>query len=178
MLGPPARLPALDELLLAAQDAAHSLEVGGELRRGELVGDPMQLPVELIEIRAGCAHRLRRRPLVAERVLRQERDDDSAPADARAGVGLLEPGEQPQHRRLAGAVGADDADPRARLDREGEAVEHGSAAERLANGVEADERHGLAEPRIEPSTYSSRPARRASASRSSPEMPVRETITS
>ena len=74
-------------------------------------------------------------------MLRQERDDDAATAHGRAGVRLLEPGDQLQHRRLAGAVRADDADAGARLDREVEPVEHGSAAERLADGVQADERH-------------------------------------
>ena len=87
-----------------------------------------------------------------------------------AGVRLLEPGEQAQHRRLAGAVRADDADAGARLDREVEPVEHGSAAERLADGVQADEGH-LRPPRTTESTYSSRPSRSASARRASPEMP-------
>ena len=138
---PARRLPALDQLLLPAQDAAHAVEIAGERGGRELVGDAVQLPVELVEVRPRRPHRLRRGPLVAQRVLRQERDDDAAPADARAGIRLLEPGEQPQHRGLARAVRPDDAHAGARLDREGEPVEHGAAAERLADGVEADEGH-------------------------------------
>ena len=158
MLGPPACLPALDELLLAAEDARHLVEVGRELRRGELVGDPVQLAVELVQVGPGRADGLERVPLVAERVLRQERDDDPAAAHGGARVGLLEPGDEPEHRRLAGAVGADDADAGARLDREVQAVEHGSAAERLADGVQADERHGAT--RCERWRARTRPCRR------------------
>ena len=138
---PAGGLPALDQLLLAAQHARHPVEVGGELGRGELLGDAVQVAVELVEVGAGRADGLERVPLVAERMLREERDDDAAAAHRGAGVGLLEPGDQLQHRRLAGAVRADDAHARARLDREVEPVEHGSAAERLADGVERDERH-------------------------------------
>ena len=101
----------------------------------------MQLAVELVQVGACRPDGLECVPLVSERVLRQERGDDPAPADGRARVGLFEPGDDAQHRRLAGAVRADDADAGAWLDREVEAVEHGSAAERLADGVEADECH-------------------------------------
>ena len=101
----------------------------------------MQLAVELVQVGPCRADGLERVPLVPERVLRQERDDDSAAAHGGARVGLLEPGDEAEHGRLAGAVRADHADAGARLDREVEAVEHGSAAERLADGVQADEGH-------------------------------------
>ena len=134
-------LPALDELLLAPKDARHLVEVGRELGRGELVGDPMQLAVELVEVGPRRADGLERVPLVPERMLRQEGGDDAAPAHRGSGVRLLEPRDEPEHGRLAGAVRADHADTGTRLDREVEAVEHGSAAERLANGVQADKGH-------------------------------------
>ena len=102
----------------------------------------MQLAVEFVQVGPSRPDRLERVPVVAERVLRQEGDDDAAPAHRGARIGLLEPGDQLQHRRLAGAVGADHAHAGARLDREVEPVEHGSAAERLADGVERNEGHG------------------------------------
>ncbi len=138
---PAGRFPALDQLLLAAKHARHPVEVGRELGRGQLLGHAMQVAVELVEIGTGRADGLERVSLVAERMLGEEGDDDAAPPHRRAGVGLLEPGDQPQHRRLARAVRADDAHAGARLDREVEAVEHGSAPERLAHGVQRDEGH-------------------------------------
>ena len=101
---PAGGLPALDQLLLAAEHARHPVEIGGELWLGELLGDAVQVAVELVEVGAGRADRLERVPLAAERMLRQERDDDAAAPHRGAGVGLLEPGDQLQHRRLAGAV--------------------------------------------------------------------------
>ena len=83
-----------------------------------------------------------------------------------------------QHRRLAGAVGADHADAGARLDREVEPVEHGSAAERLADGVQADRAPRRYPLRTTESTYSSWPSRSASARRASPEIPLRAASTS
>ena len=83
------------------QHARHPVEVGGELGQGELLGHPVQLAVELVEVGAGGADGLERVSLVAQRVLGEERDDDPAPPHGGAGVGLLEPGDQLQHRRLA-----------------------------------------------------------------------------
>ena len=156
-------LPAVDELFLAAEDARHLVQVRRELRRGELVGDPVQLAVELVQVGPCGADGLERIPLVSERVLRQERDDDSAAAHGGARVGLLEPGDEPEHRRLAGAVRADHADTGARLDRKVQAVEHGSAAERLADGVQADQRHGAT--RCERWRARTRPCRRGARRR-------------
>ena len=156
---PSGLLPAVDELLLAAENARHLVEIRGERRRGELVGDAVQLTVELVQVGPCRADRLERVPLVPEWVLREERNDDSAAADGGARVGLLEPGDEPEHGRLAGAVRADHADAGARLDREVQAVEHGSAAERLADGVQADQRHGAT--RCERWRARTRPCRRA-----------------
>ena len=100
---PAGGLPALDQLLLAAEDARHLVEVGRELRCGELVGDAMQLAVELVEIGPSRTDGLERGPLVSERVLRQERGDgprrrtdvpasgSSSPAMMRSMVDLPEP---------------------------------------------------------------------------------------
>ena len=138
---PAGGLPALDQLLLAAQHAGHPVEIGGELGRCELLGDTVKIAVELVEIGTGRTDGLECVPLVSERVLREEGDDDPAPPHRCARVGLLEPRDQPQHRRLARPVRADDTHAGAWLDREVEPVEHGSAAERLADGVERDEGH-------------------------------------
>ena len=54
----------------------------------------------------------------------------------RARVGLLDPGEQAQQRRLAGPVRADDAEPRSRPDRQVDAVENGLGAVRLDDAGE------------------------------------------
>ena len=139
--GTAGRLPLFHELLLAAQHARHLLQVGGELGPAELLGYAVQLTVELGEIGPGRAHRLERRPPVAERMLREVGDRRAAAADDRARVGLLDPGEQPQQGRLARAVGADDPHAGAGLDEEVEAVEDGAAAERLPDAVQADEGH-------------------------------------
>ena len=58
---PAGGLPALDELLLPVEDARHLVEVGGELRRGELVRDSMEVAVELVEVGTGSADGLERR---------------------------------------------------------------------------------------------------------------------
>jgi hypothetical protein len=113
-----------------------------QLRGGELLGDAVQVAVELVEVGAGGAHRLERSPRVAQRVLRQEGDRDAAAARDRARVRLLDPGEQAQQRRLAGAVRTDDPDPRPLRHGEVEPVEHGPAAERLAHGRGGQEGHG------------------------------------
>ena len=80
---PAGGLPALDQLLLAVEDARHLVEVGRELRCSELVGDAMQLAVELVQIGPSRTDGLERGPLVSERVLRQERGDGTAPPDGR-----------------------------------------------------------------------------------------------
>src|SRR5207249_730128 len=102
------RRPALDELLLAAEDAGHPVEVAAEL--AELGGDGVQVAVGLVEVRPRRTHRLERRPLVALDLLRQVGDDEPAPLGRLAPVGLLEPREDPHHRRLAAAVRADHAE--------------------------------------------------------------------
>ena len=63
----------------------------------------------------------------------------------RAGVGLLLTGDQPEQRRLAGAVRADDADDAAARQRERQVVEQHRVAVGLAQVARLD--HHVAEPR-------------------------------
>ena len=51
-------------------------------------------------------------------------------------VRLVEPREQPEQRRLAGAVGADEPEPRARPESQVDMVENGAGAERTDDAVE------------------------------------------
>ena len=62
-----------------------------------------------------------------------------APANRRVGVGLVEPGEDAQERRLPGAVLADDADARGVVHLEVEAIENGARAERFHGAAERDQ---------------------------------------
>ena len=80
MLGPPAASQRSTSSSWRREHAGHPVEVGGELGRGELLGDAVQVAVELVEVGAGRADRLERVPLVAERVLREEGDDDARAA--------------------------------------------------------------------------------------------------
>ena len=57
---PAGGLPALEQLLLAAEHPRHAVEVGGDLGRAEPLGDAVQLAVELGEVGAGGEHRLER----------------------------------------------------------------------------------------------------------------------
>ena len=78
--------------------------------------------------------RLPRAPVV---LLRQVADGQrrGRPLDP-AVVGLVEPGEQAKQRRLAGPVGADEPEPRARAERQVDVVEDGAGAERTDDAVE------------------------------------------
>ena len=105
----------------------------------------MQLGLELGDLRPRGEHRGQRGALVARDLLRQERVHEPAAAHDVARVGVLEPGEDPQQRRLAAAVGAEHADPRAGGQLEVEPVEDAAAAEGLrepAGGDQGDARHG------------------------------------
>src|SRR5205085_969229 len=58
-------------------------------------------------------------------------------------VGVLEPGENPEQRRLPRAVRADDPDPRAQRDLELEPVQDRPASERLLELVRGEDGHGV-----------------------------------
>ena len=83
--------------------------------------------------RGSCAARRARRPGRASPAASVARAGD------RAGVGLLDAGDQAQQRRLAVAVAPDDADPLARVDPERDVAQHRPAAVALADGLEVDE---------------------------------------
>ena len=63
----------------------------------------------------------------------------------RALVRLIEPGRETEQRRLAGAVRADEAEPRARAERQVDAIENGVGAERADDACQRDS-HGRAPP--------------------------------
>ena len=65
-------------------------------------------------------------------------DPHAAGAGDAAVVGLLEAGQDAQQGGLAGAVGADDADPVAVVEPEGDVVEKGARAERERDAVRAE----------------------------------------
>jgi hypothetical protein len=64
-----------------------------------------------------------------------------AAARHRAVVGVVEAGDDPQERGLAAAVGAEDADPRARLDVEVGAAQDAAAAEGLRDRAGGEQRY-------------------------------------
>ena len=173
MLGPPACLPALDELLLAAKDAGHLVEVGGELGRASWSETRCSSRSSSSQVGPRGADGLERVSLVSERMLRQERDDDPAAADGGARVRLLEPGDQPQHASTCRSRSR-------RSRRRGRAARSRSRGRRARFGCRTtcgrrsgNEGHAATPLRTTESTYSSLPSRSASASRASPEIPVR-----
>ena len=110
--------PAREQPLVVGERAGHRVEVGGQRRVGEPRLGRVQLGLERGQLRPGGAARWRSGvALVAVDDLRQDgRARARGGSVTVAGVGVLEPGEDPQQRRLAAAVGAEDADPRAGLD--------------------------------------------------------------
>jgi hypothetical protein len=79
----------------------------------------------------------------------------AAGAGELAGVGLLGPRDQPQERRLAVAVAADDADPVALGDAQRDPAQDGPAAVALVDVLEVDEvarRQGALPQLAEPAT--------------------------
>src|SRR4029079_15192637 len=81
---------------------------------------------------------------VREPVLRQIADGQPRGLDDRAAVRLVDPGEHLEERRLAGAVGAAQADALAVVDLPGEVVEQDPIAERFGKGGELN--HGCGGP--------------------------------
>ena len=107
-----------------------------------LRGHGREAGVDLGEVRAGVAHRLERRALVAHRVLEQEREAQPPSAGHAAGIGLVDAGGDPEQCRLARPVRPHHADPRAIGQLEVDAVEDPTGAERACDAVQAEERHG------------------------------------
>jgi hypothetical protein len=113
-----------------------------------VVGEPAGQLVELAQRGAGLAQGVvedvgdRGRP--GERQLLVG-EPGVGRADHRPGVRRLDAGQQPQQRRLAGAVLADQADPPAGSGGERDAVEHGAVAVDL-DEVVGEQSYGHAEP--------------------------------
>ena len=111
----------------------------------ELLGDLVE-PVELgLDVVHGLLDVLEDGPSLGQRWLLLEHADGRAGVDDRvAVVGVVEPRHDLEERRLAGAVGADDADLRSVQEREGDVVEHDLVAVGLAHVAQGEDivRHG------------------------------------
>ena len=127
---------ALDQRGLALEHAAHAVEVGDQRRVGELRLDAGQLLLERGGLGPRGGQDLAHRALVAVHQLVQVGDAGAAAQRHRAGVGVLVAGQHRQQRRLARAVGADQADARARAELEVGAVEDQPAAEGLRDAAQ------------------------------------------
>ncbi len=109
---------------------------------GELALACRESGVHRGEVGACLAHHIERRALVAERVLRQQRQPEPAAACHRSGVSLLEPCRDPQECRLPRPVAADQPDARSVLHLERRAIEDAASAEALRDLAQAEEGHG------------------------------------
>ena len=105
-------LPAREHALVVGERARHRVEVARQMRVRQPLLGRVQLGLEHGQLRPGGAHGGARVAPVAVDDLRQVREHEPAAADHGPVVGVLEPGDDAQERRLAAAVGAEDADPR------------------------------------------------------------------
>ncbi len=127
--------PAREQPLVVGERAGHRLQVGGQRRVGQARLGAVQLGLELHQLRPRGAHRRAGVALVAVDDLRQVRVHEPAAVGHRPGVGVLQPGDDPQQRRLPAAVGAEHADPRAGLDIEVGAAQDRPPAEGLGHAA-------------------------------------------
>ena len=134
--------PGGQDALVVRERAGHPVQVGRQRRVGEARLRGVQVGLQRRQLGAGVAHGRQRVALVAVDDLRQVGEDEPAAARDRAGVRVVEPGEDPHQRRLPAAVGAEDADPRARLDVEIHAAQDAPAAEGLRDPTGGELRHG------------------------------------
>ena len=102
-------------------------------------GAGLELGLDPGDVGPGRVAQLDRAARIGAHQLGQVGRGHPAPAHRRVGVGLLEPGEDPQQRRLPGAVLADDADARVVVHLEVEAVENSARAERFDGAAERDQ---------------------------------------
>ena len=121
---------------LALEHAAHAVEVGDQRRVGQLGLDARQLLLEGGGLGPRGGEDLAHGALVAVDHLVQVGDAGAAAQRDRAGVGVLLAGQHLQQRRLARAVGADQADARPRAELEVGAVEDQPAAEGLRDAAQ------------------------------------------
>ena len=127
---------ALDQRGLALEDAPHAVEVGHQRGVGELRLDAGELLLERGDLGPRGGQDLAHGALVAVHQLVQVGDAGAAAQRHRARVGVLVAGQHRQQRRLAGAVGADQADAGARTELEVGAVEDQPAAEGLRDAAQ------------------------------------------
>ena len=137
--GPTRGGPAVEQLLLPAEQPRHAIEVGA--RSADPLLDGLELPLELIEIRSRRPQGRKGIPRIPFELLREIRDDEPAPLGHLAGVGELVTGEDAEQRRLAAAVRPDHAHADARLDVEVEAVEDQPRAEALGDAACGEQGH-------------------------------------
>ena len=140
---------------LRAGGAGAGLEIGAAEREEALersrvrIGAPVggvPLDVRLRLRDASTTGEVREQRLARPAVvlLRQIADGERGgrPLDA-ALVRLVQPSEQPEQRRLARPVGADEPEPRARAERQIDVVENGAGAERADDALERDAQRSL-----------------------------------
>ena len=139
--GPPASTQRSSTACCFDEDAIHLREVGRDRGPRQLRLDGPELVVERGDVRPTGEHPRLRRPFVALGVLLEVADGDPAPAHDLALVHVLGATDDPEHRRLAGTVRADDPDPGAVGHHEVDPLEHGPRAVRLVHPDEADDGH-------------------------------------
>ena len=103
--------------------------------------DSAQLRVDRPQVSPRAVERLASTPIVAQRVLRQERDRETASPGRLSGVLLLVAGDDPQQRGLARSVAANDPDPRSVLDVQVQPVEDHARSVCLAYPAQGEEAH-------------------------------------
>ena len=139
--------------LVAPAVAAAGFEpvLGGRVGGHRLLVDALRhLPLEALELGLGGDHVgaagedvvAERVAGVARRALVVQGDPGAAVDRQRAGVGRELAGEDPQQRRLAGAVAAGEGHPFARLELEGDVLEQQLAADVDVQGGCGRDRHG------------------------------------
>jgi hypothetical protein len=131
----------LDRVPLAAAERVLQVGIPGEHRLVLVVRDPLvsQAIFEGRDLGAHVEQRLEREAdlfaqrasAVAEPVLRQVADRQPGRLDDVPAVGLVDPRQHPQQRRLAGAVRAAQADALAVVDLPRDGIEEHAVAERL-----------------------------------------------
>ena len=133
--------PAGEQPLLVGERALELAHVAGQRGVGEALLGLGELALERPELGARVEHGGERGAVVALDDLRQRREHEPAAARDRAAVGVLGPGEDAQQRRLAAAVGPEDADARPVGELEVELGQHRAAAERLDDAARGQQRH-------------------------------------
>ena len=147
---PEARERLVDPLVerVAAQDVEAVLEVGVGgaggvtvvLEASQLLGHPLEVRRAVPHGRAEVGRRHER--LVEVRLLAQQAEAEAPLAGRAAAVRLVLPGGDPEQRRLAGAVGPDEADALPGSDRGRDPVEDHERADLAHDALEPDKRHG------------------------------------